>query len=102
MNILHNLGIDPEDVDWADLAACRSARPQLFDSDYEHDPAIRPAVDALCASCPVRKECLTAGVENKRYYVWGGLYLKNGRPDQDMNAHKSEEDWQDIRRLLSE
>jgi hypothetical protein len=51
----------------------------------------------MCLSCPVRKECLQAGVENNEWGVWGGVFLTAGKPDQNKNSHKTPEVWEQIR-----
>ena len=55
---------------WHAYAACRGKGADLFfPTKAEHDK-IR-AAKALCASCPVRRDCADAG-ENELYGIWGG------------------------------
>lgn len=72
---------------WQDLAACRGMAEKrkpngevvdYFFDTYETDEESRDAVKALCASCPVRQNCLIYGLENKLSGVWGGEYLEDG------------------------
>lgn len=62
---------------WADRAACDvSAAPLFFAADNERGEAKheREALaTAVCATCPVRAECLTYAVDTRQYAgVWGG------------------------------
>jgi len=73
----------------------------LFFEGYESDPSIRPEVDAICASCPVRKQCLEYGLENKETGVYGGVYLNRGHVDENKNSDKTTEEWRDIKELIN-
>ena len=60
---------------WRLRAACRSVDSAVFFSpDAERGQAREARAKAICARCPVIRECaayvLTAG---ERYGVWGGL-----------------------------
>ncbi|MFN2607698.1 MAG: WhiB family transcriptional regulator [Acidimicrobiales bacterium] len=60
-----------DDEDWRAAAACRTADTSLFfpESDDEAGPA-----KAICASCPVREDCLGFALANRQEQgVWGGL-----------------------------
>ena len=62
--------------DWWQLAACRSADPDLFFPVSGAGPAREQAAEAkaVCAGCPVRKECLTyAVITHQQHGIWGGL-----------------------------
>lgn len=67
--------------DWRDRAACLNEDPDLFFPIGATGPAIGQTELALevCASCPVRDECLafalTAGMDHG---VWGG-HSEEGR-----------------------
>ena len=55
---------------WHAHAACRGKGADLFfPTKAEHDK-IR-AAKALCAFCPVRRDCADAG-QNELYGIWGG------------------------------
>lgn len=61
-----------ERPEWFARAACRGTNPELFFVDRQHTA---DAVHAkrICATCPVRAECLDyALVSNERFGVWGG------------------------------
>ena len=110
MDILDQFGIEQEDFVWQDLALCRGivgkrkpngdADDPLFEN-YEASVDEARAVDEMCERCPVRKNCFVTGAEDKQQGVWGGFYLVNGRPDKNKNAHKTPEQWAELRSLLS-
>ena len=55
---------------WQQDAACRDTDPDLFFSTAEAD---RDAAMRLCASCPVRLDCLEHALETRESYgIWGG------------------------------
>ena len=63
-----------EERPWLVFGACRDADPFLFfpSSREETDMAL-----AICASCPVRPECLKYALEaRERFGIWGGLTEK--------------------------
>jgi hypothetical protein len=58
---------------WQDRAACRSEPPEWFDAETEENAARALAV---CAGCPVRRECLAAAAADRAASgVWGGVDL---------------------------
>ncbi len=62
---------------WVVFAACRNADPDLFfpSSKYEEREAL-----ALCAICPVQRECLDYAFEARENFgIWGGLNEKQRR-----------------------
>lgn len=79
---------------WQSLAACQGmAMPQndrlavedFFYDTYEREPEARDATKEICRRCPVKENCLRAGIENKETGVWGGVYLKDGDIDAELN-----------------
>ncbi len=57
--------------DWARQAACRGADTTMWFPE-PRQPA--DAAKAVCASCPVRDECLAYALASRqRFGVWGGL-----------------------------
>ncbi|MFP4150151.1 MAG: WhiB family transcriptional regulator [Nitriliruptoraceae bacterium] len=55
---------------WQQEAACRDTDPELFFSNADADR--RQALE-LCASCPVRQECLEHALATRESYgIWGG------------------------------
>jgi WhiB family redox-sensing transcriptional regulator len=60
---------------WWDLAACRSADPELF-FPVTGTGAARAHVaraKAVCARCPIRQRCLDYAINSHQAYgVWGG------------------------------
>lgn len=62
---------------WVVFGACRDADPDLFFPSTREEEA---TALALCASCPVRAECLDYAIEaGERFGVWGGLTEKQRR-----------------------
>jgi WhiB family transcriptional regulator, redox-sensing transcriptional regulator len=65
-------------MDWRSRAVCGDARAWLFFGPDGEGPADRADRESrakgICASCPVRAECLDYALNNRvRYGVWGGL-----------------------------
>jgi WhiB family redox-sensing transcriptional regulator len=63
---------------WQDAAACRGKEIVLFfgpDGERQPEREIRERkAKMVCASCPVRVECLTYAVSRpEKYGTWGGL-----------------------------
>jgi WhiB family redox-sensing transcriptional regulator len=57
-------------VTWQDYANCAGAEPELFFPDNGIHPG---SALALCATCPVRTQCLNYALEhNERHGIWGG------------------------------
>lgn len=74
----------------------------MFYDLYESDETQAKITDQICLSCPVLKECLTAGIENNEHGVWGGIYLTSGKPDENRNAHKTEDVWETLRERIGD
>ncbi|HEV3382397.1 MAG TPA: WhiB family transcriptional regulator [Trebonia sp.] len=63
-------------TDWRESAACRSAEPELFfPASCEGQPTTETErAKAVCARCPVRRECLQFALATRQAYgVWGGM-----------------------------
>jgi hypothetical protein len=59
--------------DWADQAACRGSDLATFFPLVGDRRTYLTAV-AICADCPVSRDCLDYAVKNRiRFGVWGGL-----------------------------
>jgi WhiB family redox-sensing transcriptional regulator len=61
---------------WRVMAACRTAEPELFFPISAEGPSVIDAARAkrICASCPVRSQCLDyAQATHQKYGIWGGL-----------------------------
>lgn len=95
-SILDALGLDSEDLEWHDLAICHNMPLSRFYEDYESNARRARLTDQICLSCPVRKQCLQAGIENNEWGVWGSIYLENGRISESKNAHKTQDIWDEI------
>ena len=58
---------------WQDRAACRREPPEWFDAETDENAARALAV---CAGCPVRRECFAAAAADRAASgVWGGVDL---------------------------
>lgn len=67
-----------ESYEWQHRGACRGVDPDTFFSpETERGPRRRAresAAKALCAQCPVRRECLDHALAVREPFgVWGGL-----------------------------
>jgi Transcription factor WhiB len=96
VSILDELGLDPDNVRWEDLASCKNLPDvmiNLFFDDYEEDEVFAREADQICLACPVIKQCLEDGMSNQQWGCWGGVYLTDGEIDAKLNKHKNEEDW---------
>ncbi|MCX8559801.1 WhiB family transcriptional regulator [Mycolicibacterium mucogenicum] len=70
------------DEDWRAHAVCRHHDPMLWYPEYgSHGPGSAKkkaeqdrSAKAICAQCPVRRECLDSAVKRReRHGIWGGL-----------------------------
>ncbi len=62
--------------DWRSAAACRSADPELFFPVSDSGPSLVQATEAkaICAGCPVRRQCLAFALRTRQVHgIWGGL-----------------------------
>lgn len=102
-NLLNELGLEKDRVQWYHLAACKNMDINWFYDKYEdkkEDPNRIHAkqVDEICLGCPVISHCLQEGIDKKQVGVWGGIYLNLGRIDKDMNEHKTPEIWKALKK----
>lgn len=95
------LGVDLDDLEWQDLAVCQGVKTNKFYDDYESDVQTAYMVDQMCLSCPVMSACLSHGMDNSEWGVWGGIYLTSGKNDTNKNSHKSPEVWNEIKERIS-
>ena len=101
-SLLEDLGIDPEDFRWQDLALCANMDTEIFYDKYESSDAVAKAADKICLACPVISQCFFAGAKGETG-LWGGVYWNGaGSQDKNKNKHKSEEEWEEVRRKVSE
>lgn len=55
---------------WTEQAACRGTDIEIF---YAATPAEEAEALSICASCPVRAQCLDYAIRNRETYgIWGG------------------------------
>jgi hypothetical protein len=101
-DLLHELGLDEEDVRWQDLAICQFMPTKLFYEDYLADEEVAKAIDSTCLTCPVIKDCFMHAAESGEDGTWGGVFWTgSGKPDKNANAHKTQEVWDEIHRRVS-
>lgn len=86
---------------WKDDALCSEYDTNLFFDKYEEDEVLRLAIDKLCSSCPVNKECFAVGVSQKEWGIWGGIYLEYGQISKEFSRHKSKTDWANTWKYLT-
>jgi WhiB family redox-sensing transcriptional regulator len=61
---------------WRSSAACRSGDPDLFFPISGSGESLEQAAEAkaICAGCPVRRQCLAFALQTRQVYgIWGGL-----------------------------
>lgn len=88
-----NLGSVTDNWDWQVHAACRGMNVDVFyDADFSRGAAKRAHVaeaKAICATCPVIRQCLERALNvGEPEGVWGGLTAKerNALPDSGFIA----------------
>lgn len=60
----------PEPTSWQADAACAEVDADLF---FSQDEELQQEALAVCASCPVRRECLEHALAHGEHYgIWGG------------------------------
>ena len=78
---------------WKEDAACKDMDTNVFFDIYEENEDVRPAVEKICFSCPVMRQCFAVGISQKQTGVWGSIYLDNGKISREFNRHRSKKDW---------
>lgn len=81
---------------WTEKAKCLNMDTNIYFDKYEEDFDLRKAVDELCKSCPVQRECLASAVSRQEWGVWGGVYFEKGKISKEFNNHKKKIDWFEI------
>lgn len=99
-SLLDELGLDQQTLSWHQLAFCKNMELNWFYNDYVADTELAKAMDEVCLSCPVMKECLFDANAMKDSGLRGGIYLDEGKPDKLRNAHKTPEVWERIQERL--
>jgi len=55
---------------WSDQAACRGTDTEIF---YPANAEEEAEALSICATCPVRAQCLEYAIHNRETYgIWGG------------------------------
>lgn len=95
LDLLEALGVDPDDFDWPELAACNNLDINWFYDRYEQDDVHARNIIQACLTCPVIKSCFAAGEKQKEEGLWGGVYRNSsGRIDTQRNKFKTEKEWE--------
>ena len=71
------------DRGWRRLAACRDADPELFFPVSASGPSMDQITQAkaICADCPVRRQCLVFALSTRQKHgIWGGMTEQERRP----------------------
>jgi hypothetical protein len=87
--------------EWRDESLCEGYDTNLFFDKYEENEKLRSAIDKLCSTCPVARQCFATGVSNKEWGVWGGVYLESGKISKEFNSHKDKEAWSETWKYLT-
>ncbi len=75
----------PEPTSWQADAACHDVDADLF---FSLDEREQQQALAVCASCPVRRECLEHAIANGEHYgIWGGT--REGERRRLMRDHRA-------------
>ena len=83
------------DRDWPYSASCRSADPELFFPVSSSGLSVAQVAEAkaVCAGCPVRRECLAFALRTHQTDgVWGGLSERERHPELNGSRRKEERD----------
>jgi hypothetical protein len=80
-------------VEWKDKGLCKGMDTEMFFDRYETDENVRVAVEDMCMSCPVVRDCLATGISQKSWGVRGGIYLENGEISREFSKHLTKKDW---------
>jgi WhiB family redox-sensing transcriptional regulator len=73
------VGAGLADERWRLRASCRGLDPALFFPGDEEGPGAERA-QQVCATCPVREQCLQSALAAKEEYgVWGGTTPRDRR-----------------------
>lgn len=87
--------------EWEKDSACLNYDTEFFFDKYEEDEQLRPAIDKLCAGCPVARKCFAVSVSSKGWGVWGGVYFENGKISREFNRHKTKQQWAETWQYLT-
>lgn len=86
---------------WKEAASCKDYDWNLFFDKYEEDVLLRGAIDQLCSTCPVARQCFAVGVSQKEWGVWGGVYLEGGKISREFNRHRNKAKWGETWKYLT-
>jgi WhiB family transcriptional regulator, redox-sensing transcriptional regulator len=80
-------------MNWEARAACHGGVAALFftpEGEHGHQRELRErAARAICAGCPVRRQCLESAMSaDIRYGLWGGLSEDERRKERRNRARR--------------
>lgn len=64
---------------WTTRAACDGLDTEKFFDKYLQDEGVAIEVGLICGVCPVKRQCLNAGMDTKSTGIWGGHWLQGGK-----------------------
>jgi WhiB family redox-sensing transcriptional regulator len=68
-----DLDLEPvKPKDWRDDALCTAVDKNDIDAFYPSNRQEAEFAKSVCALCPVRDECLQAGLDGNEWGIWGG------------------------------
>jgi hypothetical protein len=102
MNLFEELGIDPNNFTWEQLAACNNMDEYVnwFFDDYEQDEIYAANASQICYHCPVIRACHEWAIDNKAEGLHGGVYFSNGKIDANRNKNKTPAEWKNLEELI--
>jgi WhiB family redox-sensing transcriptional regulator len=77
--------------DWRLQAACRQGDPERFFPVSASGPSLDQVTQAkaICAGCPVRRQCLAFALDTRQDHgVWGGTSEEERRPRGKGNVYQ--------------
>lgn len=78
------LAFDADDRAWTLEAKCLDADPEAF---FPEKGGSTREAKRICATCPVREECLDYALSNdERFGIWGGLSERERRRAKRLTA----------------
>lgn len=78
-----------DDGKWREHAACRGVDTNMFFPEQNMVSAVR----MMCATCPVKQECLEYAIVNViQHGVWGGLSERQRRKIRSKRFHQKKQE----------
>lgn len=71
--------IGPRLGSWIEQGACHDVTPDVRQMFFSSNPTYLKQAKAICATCPVREQCLEYALESNSRYLWGGTSERQRR-----------------------